>query len=335
MSSNIAIPVRANAISSASFIFKVTADNLSGHYFWGFEGEWLESADDDTRFSNFDGWHSGTTLYDGTPLFPNKDSFETGGGVDSVVFEPAGREYLRQLLIDGADTSRIVFSAGRDYSGNAPAGNDFLILDGTFDPYIRITFALLDSIPNNFTMTPIAGEPDSMLVEFADRTYTETEFAIVNAYGDTLAIVAADGTTARIGGLLPNTLYTWRVKVTGGSLDGLYSDYKQGYTLPAVPQSPSITATIDSVVTVALDTTGLKNPSFTKYALRNNDTNRWVQNTGTANDTLGGYIYGTSEDWKTLAVWGNAPVIYLRYAGGDSSLIGSTTSWSWDAISGP
>ncbi|MFC1693309.1 hypothetical protein ACFL1R_07385 [Candidatus Latescibacterota bacterium] len=184
-----------NEVLACSLFVTGAADSSSTDFdIQAFSGTWNTGNNEGYRFYTFDGHQSGTTVYNGTQLLePFNTSSFNASGPDTLIFNAAGR----QAMLDASqDTLRIVLISSRDVNANEPSAAEYVVLNST-DAELRVTWALNDSLPGNFTMTPI--DPDSIAVSWEDKTFDETGFRLVNE-ADTTSVYfmrsdKADSTT--------------------------------------------------------------------------------------------------------------------------------------------
>ena len=210
-------------------------------------------------FDQFNGWQSGA-VHNGITLNAafSTSSFSVGAW-NSLIFLGAGRDSvvnakddtLWVAVVSHKDSSRTAPSAGNsEYISISPVG-------GGYAPYLSMTSDVEDSSATAVSITSVAGYPESLVVTFTDRAYSETGYALVNAVGearvggkDSIGAVSGFGGTGtiRMGGRLPNTSYTWKVKNLGGSGDGLLSVADSCYTRANVPGKSTVSFPADSLL---------------------------------------------------------------------------------------
>jgi len=291
-----------------------------------FEGEWEETDSEDTRFWNFDGRQSGTTPFDGTRL---NDVWNTSSFALGQLKIPLNADGLAAVLAATQDTLRMVMISSRDSSATAPSGNEYIVLSDSAST-LKITYSLSDSVPDNFQVNQISGATDSLVATWTDRCYDETGYRIIEADGGAYVdSVGADIETIRIGGLLPNTSYAWKVQVIGGAYADSVSAADSCYT-EATPPSTALSlyygGSLDNnYMRIVADTTGLQNPGYTEYAIQDSISGKYIDTTAEP-ETL---KTGTGDwMWDTFSDWGGAD--------GDTVVveIGKKYGFRWKARSG-
>ncbi len=303
---------QASSISAASILVKAAGvDSLVSTGIMGFMGEWNGGDNSNTHFENFDGHETGTTALSGVSLFEPKSSL-AAGVVDSFVFNANGLEALRQLLIAGGDTLRINFVVKNDSTGTAPAAKDIITFDADYIPRLRTTLALIDSIPTDFALDSISS--DSLVVTWTNRTYSSDVKYLLRDASSGAAVAGTDSidydtTELRVGGLIVNTLYDWKLEIFNGGNDGEFSLPDSTYTWSnAIVLAPDSTYISNGNVKIVIDTTGTGNPGDTDIAVLLIDTDgdtAWYDVSGDSlrYETL---LIDDSWGWRDLSSWGGA-----------------------------
>jgi len=231
------LPDGYEAHAGSLFVY-VTADSTDTDFnVLAYEGIWNSDSYHDEAFWNFDGRQTGTTAHNGTQLFElfNTSSISTDNW-HYWIYNDDGLDVIASAL---GDTLRKTIISSRDSSGTAPTGNEYFTIDAD-SSYIKFIVDLPDSLPGNFSATPIF--PDSILVEWIDRNHSEEKYIVVDLADSSAVSDTLDANTenAKIGGLSANTQYKFMLKVIGGNLDGQYSDPDSCYTHANVPGKPSV-----------------------------------------------------------------------------------------------
>ncbi len=288
----------SNLVGAASIVFTGAADGSTTDFtITAVKGLWNGGNTDDYRYV----WAAmDTTKRYGTLTTAGFNA----AGADSIVFDAAGRA---AIVTESQDTLFVSLLSNLDIAGTAPTGAEYVKVNPA-GAVLRVTWALNDSVPTDIACSPI--DPDSLLVTWRDRCLDETGYAVVDSLtGVTLATVAANVQTARIGGLLHNTAYRPRIKVLGGTLADQFSVATAAvYTDANDPTNgPTLTATLAGKIVVVIDTTGAGNPGATGIALR------FVTSAGDTlwavaiADTLRtGLTVADSWGFQTYAGWGGA-----------------------------
>lgn len=128
--------------------------------------------------------------------------------------------------------------------------------------------------------------------------------------GNNYCTTAANDTTIHIGGLDINTRYDWKIKVLGGGLNGQYSNVDSCYTWANIPAKPdSVVKLTSSLWRFIINVNG--NPSYTKFAVQDSFTNRYIDFTA-ENESLyvtpfiGALPADSTWGWRTFADMGGA-----------------------------
>lgn len=289
-----------NAVYACTLFVRGTSDrSLTDFAIEAREGTWTAAGDTTAApYYSFDGRGASGAPWSGTNLL---ESFNTAGfnaaGENALVFNAAGRD---RVLAAAGDTLRLVLLSSRDVSNTAPTGEEYAVFN-TQNARLSVRWALNDSLPADVAMTVLA--PDSIRIAWRDRCFDETGWRIVNLADTSEAATApADAESLDIGGLVPNTLYRWMVQVTGGALDGAYSDPDSARTLAAVPGQTLVTVVEDSLIHFILDPGA--NPAGTSFAVQDSLSGKFVDPTA-IRDTLRAGPLG-EWGWRTLADWGGA-----------------------------
>jgi hypothetical protein len=188
-------------------------------------------------------------------------------------------------------------------------------------PKLGLWYVYTDKVPSNLIVTAI--DKDSLLVTWTDNSYSETGFALVDAYtGARIGgndSTAADATVKRMGGLLHNHTYALKLQVLGGKITGdVSTSADSARTWAAVPPAPTV-AVVNiggslAYRTVVIDTGGLSNPASTQYALRDSTTGKYVY------AIAGVCTLGTAAAWYTFDGWGGASGDTVAYPAGNRSV---------------
>ena len=199
------------------------------------------------------------------------------------------------------DTLRMTVTSSADSA--VTRANGYITVN---TPKLGLWYVYTDKVPTSVTATAIAS--DSILVTWADNSTTETGFALVDAYTG-LRIGGNDSTTTnatskRMGGLLPNKVYNIKVKVLGGKITGdVSTEQDSTRTWAALPPKPTVSViTIGGSYayrTVTVDTSGIKNPASTQYAVYDSLSQKYVYY------LAGVCSLGTSPAWYTFAQMGH------------------------------
>ena len=231
------------------------------------------------------------------------------------------------VLAAKGDTLKVVILSSEDQLNSDPTSDEYIGLGSA--PQLKIQYTLIDYVPYDISVSSIAGATDSLVVTWKDSSSTETGFALADSITG-LRLGGNDSTAAniktkRMGGFLPNSLHSLKVMVLGGKIaNELSTDADVAYTRAATPKIPLATFTRalnESTHVVYNDTTGLSNPSYTRYALQDSITAYYVYKI-TGDDTL-----GASAQWYTFSGWGDSIQVHV-----DS--IGRTRVWRFKAKSG-
>lgn len=167
-----------------------------------------------------------------------------------------------------------------------------------------------DDIQTNALFAPTAGAPTSLSSSairwnFTDNSTEETGFIVY----DTSNVVKATCATANLTycdetGLAVNTQYTRKIGTYNSSFSPIPTGTVAGFTLAAVPTTPTVNTRTTTSVNVA-PSYGT-NPATTELALY------MVENSVTCNGTGGVYIAdngssnGATAIWQASSVWGSA-----------------------------
>jgi hypothetical protein len=298
---DIALPKLVRVQAESLFIAGTTDSTYTDFNIVARAGTWNGGTVAKMKYTLFDGWQTQMTPYTGSPLITafSTAGFTTGATLNKLVFLPAGMDTTLKHGI-APDTLRVMLLSSKDVSATAPTVAEYVIINEA-NSYLRLTYAPPDSAPGGFTLTSIS--TDSLLATWTDRSYTERGFIIVDATAGT--IVAGTDTTEqnvtskRIGGLLPNTKYVWKVKAVGGDANGLLSAADSCYTRAATPGKPTTSKPTDALLKFVLDVNG--NPAYTEFAVQDSISGKYV-------DPISGVIdtFKVSATWRTYAGWGGA-----------------------------
>ncbi len=292
-------------------------------------GKWHGNTTQDAHYFTFDGWAAGATAYTGTDLITpfSTAGFTTGATLNKMAFSQAGRDTTLKHGTSGTDTLRFILLSSKDISDTAPTNAEYVVINpNAGSSYIKLTYAPPDSAPNNFTLTAIS--TDSLLVSWNDRSYSERGFIIVDAVAGT--IVAGTDTTnqdiesLRVGGLLPNTSYSWKVKAVGGDANGLISAADSCYTKAATLLKPTVSMVTDSTRKIVIDTSGIFT-SFTRIALQESISGKFVDWISGALDTLQAGVDSSTAEYRTYANWNGALGDTVKFPVGGTSAFRSFT----------
>ncbi|MDD5353034.1 MAG: fibronectin type III domain-containing protein [Candidatus Omnitrophica bacterium] len=291
-----------------------------------YSGKWNAGTAATSKYFTFNGWQSQMTAYNGAAIVTAKNTsgWTTGPSAPNRLnFTTAGRDSLVARSAAG-DTFRFILLSSLDIAATAPSNAGFvsILQEVAYKPYIKLTYAPPDSAPSGFTLTSIS--TDSLLATWVDHSYSERGFIVVDATTG-VKVAGSDTTEAeiealRIGGLLPNTSYTWKVKAVGGAADGLTSATADScYTRAAIPGKPTLTlpayAGADSIMKIVIDVNG--NPAYTEFAIQDSVSGKYVDQIGAGVvDTL-----KSTADWHTYAVWGGAAGCSLKVGVGKTYTI--------------
>ena len=265
-----------------------------------YEGTWHENNLDLPHYS-FNGWQTGMTAYNGTIL---NNTFTTQAppfvpNPMKIVFNAAGVA-LHNANRDAGDTLRIELVSAEDVAASQPTTSEYITVSTTIS--LHSAYDLTETVPVLSSLVGFA--PDSLRITWTDLSGTNTGYRFVDA--TTGAIIAGTDTVTNnavsdtLTGLSVNTRYDIKVEVVGGVLDGQYSNKDSTYTRANTPGKPdSLIAINDSLFKFIINVNG--NPAYTRFAVLDSVTQKFVKRVTGAPDTL-----GTGEDWATFAQWGGA-----------------------------
>ncbi len=161
----------------------------------------------------------------------------------------------------------------------------------------------LDGGPSDFFMTVLG--PDSLRAEWMDNSTTEYGYLLCNL-ADSTSVAGVDSmdantTSVNVSGLTPNTVYQWFVKAYTVYDDSTSSSDSER-TLARVPGLTTVTALSDTTLHFIINP--LDNPGYTKFAVQDSITGKYVDGTAVP-DTL---REGSPGDlgWRTYSQWGSA-----------------------------
>jgi len=197
--------------------------------------------------------------------------------------------------------------------GGQTAGTRAVFLDSSHPSYeggtyltIHYTPGYPDSIdyaPGGFMLTVIG--PDSIHTSWTDRSAGEYGFVLLNSADSTEVAetdtLARNATSADVGGLVPDSLYQWTVKAFSMFADSC-SGEGQGRTYARTPgktEAEPLSPTSLRFFIVPLD-----NPAWTKFAVEDSLTGRYVDATAEP-DTLRAGPPG-DWGWRTYGGWRGA-----------------------------
>ena len=301
---NIALPAMMKA-QAETLVVKGTTDNSATDFnIVARSGLWVPATSAKAKFYTFDGWQPLMTAYTGSALTTaySTSGFTLGATLNKIAFTQAGRDTTLKRRAAG-DSLKILFLSSRDISATAPSGNEYVIIDPA-NSYVRLAYAPPDSAPSGFTLTSISS--DSLLATWTDRSYSERGFIVVDA--STGAKVAGTDTTfenatsLRVGGLSTNTEYTWKVKAVGGGAHGFLSAADSCYTLANTPGKPVVNFPAGNLLKFIISAND--NPDYTKYAVQDSLTGRYVDGTAEP-ETLRAGPPG-EWGWRSYVEWGGA-----------------------------
>jgi len=225
---------------------------------------------------------------------------------------------LTNVYMVRGDTLRLTVTSSADSA--LTRANGYIV---TNTPKLGLWYVYTDKVPSNLIVTAI--DKDSLLVTWTDNSYSETGFALVDAYtglrigGDDST--STNATSKRMGGLLPNKVYNIKVKVLGGKIaDDVSTSQDSARTWAAVPDPPTVTvlATLTHRK-IVIDTTGLSNPGTTLYALQDSITGKYVRPYAGALDSMVSGTYDSSWVWQTFSQWGGANGDTIYFPAGSRS----------------
>ena len=289
-------------------------------------------------FNDFTGWAVSNDYSAGINVtyFERSTGFLVSG-YNGYAFDADGLDSLATYF---GDWLHLKLISGNDIANaGTPANNELVSFYSSAEPgkgpYLKADYTYKS--PTGFTMTVI--DDDSIGCKWDDIITGEDGYRIIQSPysgpSDYVDSVGAGIDTLAIGGLTPNTLYTWKVQVIHDDFSTT-SDEDTEYTLANLP-SLIVAVKSDSVIQVFIDTAGTDNPSTTEYALRDALSGLFLNPVATpAFDTL-----GRTESWNTLANWGittcatDCVEVYLRYfkqdGDPDSSVIGNIFNFQINA----
>lgn len=280
-------------------------------------GLWTSYGFNWRRYFAFDGWSEGIFKSYGSRSLLSFSSTNYAANMQWP-FTSYGLTILESVR---GDTLRFTVTTDRDAVGLEPTENEYITVNAY--PELVLSYAYYDSVPHTVTATAIAS--DSILVTWTDNSYSETGFALVDAYtglrigGDDST--STNATSKRMGGLLPNKVYNIKVKVLGGKIaDDVSTSQDSARTWAAVPDPPTVTvlATLTHRK-IVIDTTGLSNPGTTLYALQDSITGKYVRPYAGALDSMVSGTYDSSWVWQTFSQWGGANGDTIYFPAGNRS----------------
>lgn len=225
---------------------------------------------------------------------------------------------LTNVYMVRGDTLRLTVTSSADSA--LTRANGYIV---TNTPKLGLWYVYTDKVPSNLIVTAI--DKDSLMVTWTDNSYSETGFALVDAYtglrigGDDST--STNATSKRMGGLLPNKVYNIKVKVLGGKIaDDVSTSQDSARTWAAVPDPPTVTvlATLTHRK-IVIDTAGLYNPGTTLYALQDSITGKYVRPYAGALDSMVSGTYDSSWVWQTFSQWGGANGDTIYFPAGSRS----------------
>ncbi len=283
------------------------------------KGTWNANTPTKEWYYTFSGWTAGAGAYTITDLI--KASFSTADYATTmrIAMSDSGAALITRT---SADTLRMVILSSRDVAATAPSGDEYI---GASTASLKLFYTLFDAVPSNVVVTSIAGATDSILVTWTDNSLTETGYALVNAYTGTRLggddSTAADTSVKRMGGRTPNTKYNIAIKVLGGKIAGDVSTAQDScYTRAAVLIKPIVRMDTDSTRKVIIDTTGSGNPGYTRYAISDSITGKFVDWISGSLDTLHGTWTSSTAEYRTFANWNiSGDTTTVKYSVGKTS----------------
>jgi hypothetical protein len=281
------------------------------------------------RYYTFDGWVAASGAYATAPITTGMNrnganfgtvNFHAAADWDTINFSSTGLAKLLSASIDS--TARFAIVSSRDSSASAPTGSEFVTFTST-NPRLEVVAGWIDSVPSSIVATSIAGATDSILVTWVDNSSTETGYALVDsATGLRMGgndSTAAGVTVKRYGGLTPNSYHAIKVMVLGGQIDQEISTSSDAcYTRAATLPKPTVIMVTDSTRKITIDTTGIFT-SFTRIALQDSITGRFVDWISGALDTLAAGTDSSTADYRTYANWNGALGDTVKYEVGKTS----------------
>jgi hypothetical protein len=283
------------------------------------KGTWSAGTPTKEWYYTWSGWTAGAGAYTITDLI--KASFSTADYATTmrIAMSDSGAALITRT---SADTLRMVMLSSRDVAATAPSGDEYI---GASTASLKLFYTLFDAVPSNVVVTSIAGATDSILVTWTDNSLTETGYALVNAYTGTRLggddSTAADTSVKRMGGRTPNTKYNIAIKVLGGKIAGDVSTAQDScYTRAAVLIKPIVRMDTDSTRKVIIDTTGSGNPGYTRYAISDSITGKFVDWISGSLDTLHGTWTSSTAEYRTFANWNiSGDTTTVKYSVGKTS----------------
>ena len=289
-------------------------------------GFWNGGTAADEKYYSFDGWQSQMTAYTGSALTSSYSTagFTTGATLNKIPFTQAGRDTTIKRYGAG-DSLKVLLLSSNDISATAPTKGEYVTITAG-SSYLKLTYAPPDTAAGSVTITAIS--TDSLLVSWTDRSYSERGFIVVNSVGGTIVAgtdtTNQDVTSKRIGGLLPNTSYTWKVKAVGGGADGLLSAADSCYTKAKTLNKPTVTMVTDSTRKIVFDTTGIYT-SFTRIAAQDSITRKFIDYIDGIHDTLSATMDSSNADYRTYANWNGSSGTIFKYEVGKTSAMRAWT----------
>lgn len=299
-----------NTVYSASIIYDISADNTTTDFdILTRLGEWTGGTTDDGKYFDFDGWVAASNPYPGFSLTNQKSTSEISTGVDSLIFNDHGKT---KIVAASGDTLKVTIISSKDSSNVAPTDAEWLLFDNTVTPILRITFANNDSVPANFAIAQITGQTDSLVATWDERTvsagvtYTLID-SVTSAQVPGTGSISSTTESIRVGGLLPNSYHAWKLEVTGGGVDGEFSNIGSAWTEAATPVATPVLVFNPNGLFVKMlagaESTGTGNPLFTEYAWNESITDKYVDFTADPDtiDQTGATHWATIDSLKDAA----------------------------------
>ncbi len=228
-----------------------------------FQGTWMSGATKASHY-HFDGWDSGMTIYTGDILNTTYNTADLTNPA-KIALNGLGIAYYNLCKASG-DTLKLKWLSYHDIAADSTNGTSYIdTITGTTT--LHAAWDSTEVVPVFTAVNPISAT--SLELTWTDLPGSNRGYRIVDSVtGEIIAgsdTSTYNATSKTLTGLSPNTLYSLKVEVVGGALNGQYSNTLAAYTWPNVPGTPTVSNPSNDSLKVIVDANG--NPAATKFLI--------------------------------------------------------------------
>ena len=252
------------SVSSCSLYFYVNTDGSTDDFNFLGVSSTKKSVLATSWFNDFVGWAVSGAYSSSWLTGPLNTSTFSGVGWYGLGFTPAGED---TVVARSGDSLHVALLSWEDVNESEPTAFEYFSAYGSGEagkePYLSITYESV--IPTDFAMTAV--DDDSITCTWTDTYIGEDGYRIIkppyNGPVDYVDSVGANIETITIGGLDPNTLYTYKVQIIDAESDSTSAEDSE-YTFPAEPGGGVVTSSATTNRRFYFTLNG--NPSGTEHA---------------------------------------------------------------------